>query len=87
MWPTNDEFDDSEVSADLLSVSLGTDFLIDSWVLDFATSFQVFHQGALQLTHVCVSLVFHTVLEYTHKCIYPNIILTSILNCVGHYKC
>lgn len=37
----NDESDDSEVSADLLSVSSGTDSLIDSWVLDSACSYHM----------------------------------------------
>jgi hypothetical protein len=37
----NDESDDSEVSADLLSVSSGTDSLIDSWILDSACSYHM----------------------------------------------
>jgi hypothetical protein len=37
----NDESNDSEVSADVLSVSSGIDSLIDSWISDSAYSYNV----------------------------------------------
>lgn len=37
----NDESDDSEANTEALSISSGTDSLIDSWILDSACSYHI----------------------------------------------